>query len=96
LHEPSEKADELASDIISAGIRVHKALGPGYRERIYERALTKELERSDIPFERQFGFDVYYRGEEVGRGTLDFYVGGELVVELKAVRTLSTSRRLTC
>jgi len=89
LHEPSERAGKLASEVIGAGIRVHKTLGPGYKETIYERALAKELERSDIPFDRQFGFDVYYRGKEVGRGTLDFYVGRELVVELKAVRQLT-------
>lgn len=71
--------------IIAAGIEVHRALGPGFLEQIYEEALAVELAARNIPFERQKPIRVYYRGRSVGLYRLDFTVNSKVVVEIKAV-----------
>lgn len=75
--------------MIGAAIEVHKALGPGFLESVYERALCKELALRGLSFERQVPMDVRYKGEVVGELRLDILVGGRLVVELKAVDGLA-------
>jgi len=67
---------------------VHRALGPGYLENIYEEAMAIELELLGVPFERQHAFSVSYRDHEIGLSRLDFWVDGQVVVELKAVEAL--------
>ncbi|MES2645110.1 MAG: GxxExxY protein [Myxococcota bacterium] len=79
---------ELTGLVIGAAIEVHRALGPGFLESVYERALALELEARGIAFVRQVEVPVHYRGVEVGLHRLDLFVAGELVVELKAVREL--------
>jgi GxxExxY protein len=64
---------------------VHKHLGPGFTENIYEEALCKELISQGIPFQRQASVDVMYKGEDVGRYQLDLIINDEVVVELKAI-----------
>lgn len=64
-------------------------LGPGYLESVYEEALAVELELRGIAFARQVGMAVNYKGKMVGEGRLDFLVGRDLVVELKAVEALA-------
>ena len=86
--EPSESLDSLAHGIIGAAIEVHSCLGPGYLESVYEEAMAIELKSRGIPFERQKAVSVNYKGTEVGQGRLDFFVGSQLVVELKTVDTL--------
>lgn len=71
--------------IIAAAIEVHRALGPGFLEQIYEEALALELESRKIPFERQKAIRVRYRGQSVGLYRLDFAVNAKIVVEIKAV-----------
>lgn len=88
-NEPSKRIDELAHAVIGAAIEVHRLLGPGFLEGVYEGALAVELGLRNIPFERQKSLAVNYKGHPVGEGRLDLFVGGELVVELKAVETLS-------
>lgn len=80
--------EALTGRIIGAAIEVHKALGPGYVESIYENALVLELRAQDIPFERQVSVPVLYRGAEVGLHRLDLYVADLIVVELKAIKAL--------
>ena len=58
--------EELTGQIIGAAIEVHKTLGPGYLEAIYENALALELRARSIPFQRQLTVPVLYRGSEVG------------------------------
>jgi len=70
--------------IIAAGIEVHRALGPGFLEQIYEEALALELEARGIPFERQKAVRVRYRGQSVGLYRLDFAVNSKVVLEIKA------------
>ena len=86
--EPSREIDKLAQKVIGAALEVHRALGPGYQESIYEEALAFELTRMDVHFERQKSFRVDYRGHPVGEGRVDLLVDGKLVVELKAIERL--------
>lgn len=80
--------EELTGKIIGAAIRVHKELGPGYVESVYEEALVLELAAAGIPFERQKLIRVYYLGQLVGEQRLDLLVDKTVVVELKAVSEL--------
>lgn len=79
---------ELSSRVIEAAIAVHKSLGPGFLESVYENALCIELKNSGIQFEQQKSVDVFYQGEVVGQHRLDILVEGTFLVELKAVREL--------
>jgi len=87
--EPDERLDALAKAIVDAAIEVHRTLGPGFLESIYEEALAIELARRSIPFERQVPLTVKYKGHAVGESRVDLLVGGELVVELKSVEELA-------
>lgn len=91
--EPTERLDDLARRVIGAGIEVHRHLGPGFSESVYEEALCVELGFREIPFERQVPIEVLYKGRRVGMGQIDLLVGRSLVVELKAVATLTEVHR---
>ena len=80
--------DKLSSQVIAAAIEVHKRLGPGFLESIYEEALWLELFDRGIPFESQKRITVFYGDRPVGDHVLDLLVAGRLVVELKAVKQL--------
>jgi GxxExxY protein len=88
--EPDGELDELARVVIGAAIEVHRRLGPGLDEALYEGALCVELRRRDVPFARQVVFPVLYRDEVSGEKKMDLIVAGRLVVELKAVEILTT------
>ncbi|MBP6864206.1 MAG: GxxExxY protein [Candidatus Didemnitutus sp.] len=79
---------DLSGRVIEAAIEVHRALGPGFLESIYESALSVELSRRGIRFERQKTIKIFYQGVEVGEHRLDLLVEECLMVELKAVRQL--------
>jgi GxxExxY protein len=81
-------ADELTERIIAAAIEVHRALGPGLLESIYEEALCHELALRNMIFERQVAVDVVYKGHVIVGQRLDLLVEGEVVVEVKSVRSL--------
>ena len=87
--EPDALTDDLAHRVIGAAIEVHRHLGPGYLESVYEEALALELGLRGIAFERQKPIGVAYKGHAVGESRLDLLVGGCLVVELKAVEALA-------
>lgn len=86
--EPDGRLDELARRTLVAAVEVHKHLGPGYLESVYEEALAIELTLQKIPFARQTPVPVQYKEQLVGQGRLDFLIDDELVVELKAVDAL--------
>jgi GxxExxY protein len=75
-------------EVIGAAIEVHKELGPGFLEAVYEEALAIEMIERNIPFERQKLIAVQYKGRPIGEGRLDFLVGNRLIVELKAIDAL--------
>lgn len=78
----------LTEAIIGAAIEVHRELGPGFLESIYENALAIELRARKIPFQRQLMVPVLYRGVEVGLHRLDLFVFDQVLVELKAIATI--------
>jgi GxxExxY protein len=87
--EPEERADAIAHAVIGAAIEVHRHLGPGYLESIYEEALAIELTLRGLSFQRQRVIAVGYKGQAIGEGRADFFVEGHLLVELKAVDALA-------
>lgn len=78
--EPVTEIDELTHQVIGAAIEVHKALGPGYPESVYEAALCTELEFREIAFANQYPISVLYKGRYVGEGRLDLLIEKCLVV----------------
>jgi GxxExxY protein len=78
----------LTERIISAATRVHKELGPGFLEAMYEEALAIELTVGALAFERQKLLPVFYREHLIGEHRLDFLVEGKVIVELKAISAL--------
>jgi GxxExxY protein len=89
--EPPKYLDDLAREVIGAAIAVHRILGPGFLESIYEAALAIELSTRGIEHERQVAMPVFYRDALVGEHRLDLLVAGELVIELKAVERFTTA-----
>lgn len=87
--EPYKKVDELARAVIGAVIEVHRHLGPGFLESVYEEALCVELADRRIPCERQKEVCVLYKDREIGKHWIDLLVGKLLVVELKTVDALA-------
>jgi GxxExxY protein len=81
--------DAIAARVIRAAVEVHRHLGPGLTEWVYENALAIELEIQGIRFERQWSFGVAYKGRQVGEGRMDLLVERVLVVELKTVERLA-------
>lgn len=88
-NEPGSELDGLARRVIGAAIEVHKVLGAGFLESVYEEALCVELTMQGIPFVRQFPVGVHYKGTVVGQSRIDLLVADCLVVELKAVEYLA-------
>ena len=84
----SLRDSEITQQIIAAAIRVHRGLGPGFLELIYEEALAVEFALSGIQFVRQYPVPLFYRDHQIGEHRLDFLVEGKIVVELKAVSRL--------
>lgn len=80
--------EELTSRVIAAAIEVHRRLGPGFIESIYEHALIVELHKRGLKVEEQVEVPIEYEGVEVGRHRLDLLVEGTIVVELKAIKNL--------
>jgi GxxExxY protein len=80
--------DALTDRIIGCAISVHKTLGPGLMEATYEEALCLELTDEGLPFTRQIGVPIFYRGHLIGEYRPDLVVDGRVVVEIKSVERL--------
>jgi len=74
--------------LVDAAIEVHRRLGPGFLERIYEEALCHELTLRGISFERQKLIQVLYKSVPAGEQRIDLLVGGLIIAEVKAVETI--------
>ena len=81
--------ESLSNKIIGAAIVVHKELGPGFLEHIYEEALKIELQETGINYESQKEINIEYRKSEIGTHRLDLLVEDSVIVELKAVQELA-------
>ncbi|HPS50328.1 MAG TPA: GxxExxY protein [Bacteroidales bacterium] len=82
------KYSELTGKIIGCAMEVHKRLGNGFREVIYQRALEIELRLEGIEFSREHEMPIFYREEQIGTRRVDFLVGAVVSVELKALTKL--------
>ncbi len=88
-----EESDPLTEVVIGAAIEVHRALGPGLTENMYEEALCHELDLREIRYRRQVPVAVMYKGKSVGDSRIDLIIEGRLIVELKACEGLSAIHR---
>lgn len=84
-----DELNRLSERIIGCAIEVHRHLGPGLKEQVYEAALALELELGRVRFTRQTSFPVVYKGRRVGRYRLDLLVEDQIVVEVKSVDLLT-------
>ena len=82
------KFSELTSKIIGCAMTVHKTLGNGFQEVIYQRALVIEMREAGISFSREFEMPIFYREQQIGTRRVDFLVEGVVSVELKAITKL--------
>jgi len=77
--------NKITEKIIGCAIEVHKRLGPGLLESIYEKALCIELKLAELKFEQQKSLQVLYKNESIGRFKIDILVANKIVIELKSV-----------
>lgn len=82
------KHSELTAKVIGCAMRVHAALGNGFQELIYQRALAIEFQDSGIDFKREFEMPIFYKTHHIGTRRVDFLVEEILSVELKALIAL--------
>jgi GxxExxY protein len=85
----SGKQADVTDKVLKAFFKVYNTLGYGFAERVYENALAIELKKSGLQVEKQKDMTVYYEGELVGDYVADIVVNGIVMLELKAVRTLT-------
>lgn len=82
------KEQEITHKIIGAAMEVHKHMGNGFQEVVYQRALAIEMQLQNINFSREFEMPLEYKGYDVGTRRVDFFVEDKIMVELKAVINL--------
>jgi len=81
--------EDLSREIIGAAVKVHKALGPGFLENIYEEALKIEFTGMGFHHDSQKEIKIIYQGVEIGTHRLDLIVEGQIILEIKAVKELA-------
>ncbi|MCX6810256.1 MAG: GxxExxY protein [Candidatus Berkelbacteria bacterium] len=92
LINPTENNfNDLTEKVIGLAFKVYNNLGYGYQEKIYQQALSKELEASRINFKREKYAKILYDGEVIGKFYLDFLVENKLAIELKVRREIFPS-----
>lgn len=79
------KYSELTSKIIGCAMEVHKILGNGFQEVIYQRALSIEMNQAGIAHAREFEMPIHYKGEHIGTRRVDFLVEDKVALEIKAI-----------
>ncbi len=82
------KYEELTYKIIGCAMEVHKHLGNGFQEVVYQRALTIEMQMQGIEFSREHEMPLQYKGYDIGTRRVDFFVGNKIMVEIKALVNL--------
>lgn len=89
MHESvPDDINVVAVATIGAALAVHRQLGPGFLESIYSKALCIELAARSLPFEKEKSIEVVYRGVPIRGQRIDLIVGGQVVVEVKAVSAI--------
>jgi GxxExxY protein len=82
------KHEETTKIVIGSAMEVHKALGNGFQEVIYQRALEIELGLREITYVREKEMEIFYKGVIIGTRRVDFFIEGNIMVELKALTKL--------
>jgi GxxExxY protein len=80
---------KLSDELIGCAIAVHKGVGPGFLEHVYEESMCVELKLNNIPFRRQMVYGVYYRNNPVGSYICDLVVNNKIILELKSVTCIT-------
>jgi GxxExxY protein len=80
--------EDITHKIIGAAMKVHSALGNGFPEVIYQKALDIEMKKQSLSFSREMEMDIFYDGIVIGKRRVDFFVEEKIMVELKAVSIL--------
>ena len=86
--EKDYKFQDITRKIIGAAMEVHKNLGNGFQELIYQRSLALEMRKQNLNFIREQEMKVEYKGEEVGTRCVDFFVENKVMVEIKEITKL--------
>lgn len=82
------KHEDLTRKIIGCAMEVHKQIGNGFQEVIYQRALAIEMQLQGLNFSREHEMQIQYKGHEIGTRRVDFFVENVIMVELKAIINL--------
>lgn len=82
------KYTEVTRKIIGCAMEVHKFLGNGFQESVYQKAMAIEMQIQELPFNREFAMPVYYKGRLISTRRVDFLVEKNISTELKAVREM--------
>ena len=92
--EAEPKEYDLCGQLIGAAMTVHSTLGPGFLESVYQNALVWELHKTGLKADAHKPISVYYDGQIVGAFTADLSVNDSLIVELKAIQSLSKAHEV--
>ena len=82
------KYSDITSKVIGCAMKVHTALGNGFQEVIYQRALDIEMRKAGLVFARELEMPIFYDNQEIGTRRVDFFVENKVMVELKAITQL--------
>ena len=81
----SYKYSDITGKVIGCAMEVHRYLGNGFQEVIYQRALALEMQQQGLSFSREHEMQIQYKGVDIGTRRVDFFVEGKVMVEIKAV-----------
>ena len=81
---------DLTGKIIGCAMEVHRIMGNGFQEVVYQRCLAIEMSQQGLEFSREHEMELNYKGEHVGTRRVDFFVEGKVMVELKAIVALES------
>jgi len=93
MNKSKEEIDDLTHKIIGCAMQVHRTLGNGFQEVIYQRALAIEFEHENISYQREMEMDLYYRGQHIGTRRVDFFIEDSVMLEIKAIEKLDGVHR---
>ena len=82
------KYQDLTGKIIGCAMEVHRALGNGFQEVIYQRALLYEMNLQELNFSREYEMEIFYKDKKIGTRRVDFFVENKIMVEIKALTKL--------
>jgi len=88
MKKSKEEIDNLTHKIIGCAMQVHRTLGNGFQEVIYQRALAIEFQYQNINYQREMEMGLEYRGQDIGTRRVDFFIEDCVMLEIKAIEKL--------